>query len=269
MKLINFVAVSLALYGMFFHISQKVTEGFTLNQIRWDLPFLPSEKPIAPTPDNTLFNQKFYYLASGGQSFVFASADKKYVLKFFKNYSSWPLSWLATKKQRKKRLDKQERDFASYQLAFSELREEAALLYLHLNSTPKELPQVCLVDKLGIEHLVALDKTPFLLQKKGIPLYEHLEKLLEENNQEGVKDSLASLARLLHTRINKGIFDGDPKVHRNTGFIENIPILIDVGTLCKSRKRQTLPQMTERLSTWLEGKDPQLKIYLDHACKNL
>jgi len=57
------------------------TDGFTIASLSsehsLDYPTLGSEEAA-----RAILNQPFHYLGSGGQSFVFTSADGKYVLKF-------------------------------------------------------------------------------------------------------------------------------------------------------------------------------------------
>ena len=216
------------------------TDGFTLPKIRSNLPYheewATQDKPLEPL--EPIFQQKFTYLGSGGQSYVFASEDGNYVIKFFKHYrmrlhpliDHIPLpKKLSLKRevQRAKRLKKQNRDFGSYKLAFEHLKEETALIYIHLNHG-EDLGLVArIVDRLNIEHKLRLDDYTFLLQKKGCLAYPYLDQLEEREN----KKAIALIKELVKARCNKGIYDEDAKIHRNVGFIDGHPFFIDVGRL--------------------------------------
>jgi hypothetical protein len=233
---------------------EKETDGFRISRLSTSCHFTM----IADIPNevNAALNQKFHYLASGGQSWVFVSEDEKYVLKFFKAH-------LRSKK------GKLERDFKSCQLAYDNLKEECGLVYLHLNETTT-LKTVQVVDKLNIVHPIDLDKTDFLLQKKGVLLYEHLQKLMEEKDLTGAKEALSSLCHLIIKRSEKGIFDEDARIHCNLGFVGNQPILLDTGRLKWDEKRKNpeiyrkdLKKITLKLKIWLEQHYPELAFHLE------
>lgn len=254
------------------YFCKSKTGGFSLNKITSDLCFNPDWEINAPLPDFHIFEQKFYYLGSGGQAFAFVSSDGKYVLKFFQSYARFPRKlvkdWPLFSKKWKKEKEKTERDFKSYQLAFQELSEESALLYLHLNPTKNLIPAVIICDPLGIEHKVLLDEKQFALQMKAEPLYPYLSDLLQFKNKEKVKKALSSLLSLLKTRLKKRIYDEDAKLHRNCGFFEDRAIFIDIGRFCRSSKTQTLEDMTERLKLWLKENDPEIEKFLTDEIKN-
>lgn len=129
-------SINLALFIYAFntleHVCHKATSGFALNRIQF------SDQPIQnETVDPsilTLLDQPFDYLACGNQSYVFASKDGKYVLKFFKyinhNTPSWTSKVPLLNRFRSFRASRQERiawkinrDFQSYQIAFEKFRD--------------------------------------------------------------------------------------------------------------------------------------------------
>ncbi len=124
LKLVHFLTKTLlfvALFGLAYFLSDLATCGFTLARLRTSYNLsLPSEG----AEPYLYLKQKFYLKAQGGQSYVFISADGKYVLKFFKDM---PRPWLPLPSYQKKKIGKLKRTLKGYQLAFSRLREETGL----------------------------------------------------------------------------------------------------------------------------------------------
>lgn len=206
-----------------------------------------------PLPD--VFEQRFVYLAAGGQCFAFLSEDGKYVLKFFKH----PLKKL-------------NRDYSSYKLAMEKLPEETGLLFVHLNKTKNLEKKARIVDKLGIEHRVDLDRHDFILQKRAVMTYPHLLHLVQANDLEGAKEAIDSICALILNRCQKGIHDDDAKIHRNCGFIDNQAVIIDVGRFRPDVRRldpkvqsADLIRCTEKLKAYLEEISPELALYLEEV----
>lgn len=232
--------------------TRKCTDGFTITGIHSSYADWEVNNPTLPE----VFDQKFTYLGSGGQCFVFASEDGSYVLKFFKY---------------RKKIN---RDFASYKLAMEQLPEETGLLYVHLKKTDELQTLAKIVDKLGIEHEVDLDKVNFILQKRAELTYPHLLHLVESNDIGAAKEAIDSLCSLIKGRCQKGIHDDDAKIHRNCGFIGNRAVIIDVGRFKADPRRQDpnvqsadLIKCTEKLKCYLDEISPELATYLDEVRK--
>lgn len=257
------------------------TEGFSLARIHSNLSYKKEwEVPCEEIPD--IFHQKFTFLATGGQVYAFVSEDGKTVLKFFKHHLRRLPLWLrflplphkyAQKREatRTKREKKLLRDFQSYKLAYQLLREESGLLYVHLNKSNTLKKKAHIVDKLGIEHTINLDEVEFVLQKKAELTFPYLTKLIEEKHLAKAKKSLDSLCRLLLTLCQKGVYDEDPRIRYNIGFIEEKAMLIDVGRLKIDRQRQDpnvqktdLIKITAKLSMYLKDNCPELAEYLEN-----
>lgn len=256
------------------------TAGFTIGRIHSDFSFRP-EWEVKNPPLPKIFDQSFTYLGSGGQCYAFASQDGNYVLKFFKQHqrrvpfllkiAPLPVKWAEKReKQRKKRLWKLERDFRSYKIALETLPEESAVLYVHLNKTSYLHQKARIVDKIGIEHQIDLDGVEFILQKRATLAYTHLFNLIEDQNLEGAKEALRSICKLILDRSTKGIYDEDPNIHRNMGFIGDKAILIDVGRLKpdmrnadRSNPKEDLIKITNRLKKDLLEVSPELADYLE------
>jgi hypothetical protein len=198
-----------ALFGLAYFLTDLATWGFTVTRLRTSQPLGPSEGV-----DPYLYlQQKFYLKDQGGQSFVFISADGKYILKFFKDM---PRPWVPFSGYQKKKLGKLKRTLTGYHLAFDRLRQETGLLYLHLSPTQAPLPTV-LVDRLAIEHAIDLSSIYFILQKRATPLTDFSET------------TLSQISELLQKRASAHIADHDPRLHSNLGWIEDHPVFIDPG----------------------------------------
>lgn len=235
------------------------TDGFRISRLST---FCNGMAINPPKEIEEILAQKFHYLSSGGQAWVFVSEDQKYVVKFFKGH-------IRNKK------GKLEQDLKSCQLAFDALKEETGLVFLHLGQTATLKP-LQLVDKIGIEHSIELNKTDFLLQKKGILLYDHLQKLMDAGDPAGAKEALSSVCQLMIKRCKKGIFDEDARIHCNLGFIGKQPILLDTGRLKWDENRKNpeiyqkdLRKITLKLKIWLENHYPELCAYLEKEIKEI
>jgi hypothetical protein len=289
---------------------KKQTDGFTLLGIQSSRPYNP-KWDVHPLSSAELkeaadaLSQKFHYLSCGQQSYVFLSEDKQYVIKFFKQkiydlplFDSIPHSWLTRSQQKKiaKKRDKLHRDFTSYKLAFDELKDETALILVHLNKTDFLQKKLCIVDKLHIEHQIDLDNIEFILQKKAELVCPRLDRLVKEGKIAQARESLSSLLQLLLTRYKKGIFDSDPDFDKNFGFINDHPVQIDIGRFSKKqyvsshhlaknasyitnrRKRNKVlyysrkedpPCINERFPKWLKEHHPDLAIFFEAKFQEL
>ena len=226
--------------------------------------------------------QPYYYLGSGSQTFVFASQDGNYVVKFFKErlftpsylLNALPLPFFLHKfrdKRNWKRADKLSRDFASYKMAFEELKKETRLLLIHLNLTPLH-ETLHIRDKLGIEHRLELDKFSFILQKRAEPSYHYIQRLMHEGKTAEAKEAVKKLIFLVKQRCEKGFRDRDPDIRTNCGFVEGEAIKIDVGRLEKNEPfknaqeiREEIKTTTHRFKLWIETFHPGLMGSYDEA----
>jgi hypothetical protein len=142
---------------------EKETEGFSIRRIN-AAPPLPFTNHGNALVTKEILKQPFYYLARGGQSFVFVSEDQKYVIKFFKNS---PNAFVPLKKIPHKKISKLIRDIEGYLLAFERIPEESGLIFLKLDTENAFDQTVNLVDKLGIQHQLPLQKTLLQYRKRG------------------------------------------------------------------------------------------------------
>jgi hypothetical protein len=273
--------------GLIFYLTanfcEKKTDGFSVAFIHSDLEYNPAweTQSIASTTQaelDKIFSQQFRYLGCGGQSFVFVSENDEYVIKFFKHRNfRKPYSYLLTlplpgilELSRLRKLDKAlfkiNRDFSSYKLAYEELREESGLIYIHLNKGKQLKRSLKITDKMGIEHEIDLDRIEFIVQKRAEHLYSRINQLMASGDLKGAKQSLHAILEVIVSRCKKGIFDEDPRIHHNLGFIGSTAIFIDIGRFVRDPQR-TLPSVylndlsaiiSKRFYSWLEINHPTL-----------
>jgi hypothetical protein len=172
-----------------------------------------------------------------------------------------------------RRESKLSKDFTSYQIAYNTLREETGLLHLHLNQTPGLNLSLDLVDKLDIHHTLNLDNYSFILQKRAKPSYPTLQEWIDANQIDQAKEALSSLVSVLKMRGQKGIYDKDPDLNTNFGFIGTQSIQIDVGRFRDRLKtpsragkpaldQEELIRITDNLHQWLMERSPELDQHL-------
>jgi hypothetical protein len=192
------------------------------------------------SPLDAALSQPYTFLGQGKQMIAFASADGKYVLKFFnpmrplknrwflntkywKRYSSlkwFSREWLG-KKGRLKKL------FFRHKLAYELLKEETGLVFAHLSPSKQVCHQISVVDKKGKTHIVALENTPFILQERA----ELAAKYLGSLNPEETKKALQAMENLFEKRLSLCITDRIQTMENNYGFVNGRPIQIDVGRI--------------------------------------
>jgi hypothetical protein len=250
------------------------TDGFAVSKIQSSFPVEEgAENPAFSEEIDAALAQPFTYLGRGAQCFVFASQDGNYVLKFLHVShieASWflrhvPLPFFLQKWRAEKVLRKEQKhakDFTSYQIANSLLKDETGLLLLHLQKSKHLHKTIQLVDKLGISHKLDLDSVEFILQKKATPLFTKLEELLNAHNTDLIRTLLKDLVHLLSHRQTLGISDKDPDLLTNFGVIGLKPVQIDIGRFklasSTSSKKDELLRITDSLRNWLKQREPEL-----------
>ncbi len=255
------------------------TDGFSITKIRSKLAYHP-EWAVAPLAEedqesvNHILNQKFSYLAKGAQCHVFESADRKWVLKFMRYNHMRPPFWITAlpsfldpwrSNKIEKKWSKLYKDFASYTLAYNELHEKTGILFLHLNKTDHLNKTVTIVDKIGIEHPLNMDGMEFILQKKATLVYPAIDAWMKKGNLIAAKKGLCDLVAVLNMRFEKGIYDKDPDLNTNFGFIDGRAVQIDVGRFKHDlnpknlqMKRETIFSITDNLKQYLDRRYPEL-----------
>jgi hypothetical protein len=181
-----------------------------------------------------ILKQPFTYLDRGAQCYVFESQDRQYVIKIFQeNRCATPFSQWKKKNRRKKMLVKRngEIDFRPCFIAYSLVKEETALLYLHLLPTKDLLPRLSVQSPLGQWVSLPLDRYSFVIQKKVRPF---LESLLQASLEGKLPVYLSSFFSLLDRRLAKGIRNEDTSLSSNFGFLGDQAIEIDFGRYLQS-----------------------------------
>ncbi len=284
-KYLNFLILPLLI--ILFHFTsrfcQQKTDGFSVALIHSGLTFNPAWETVPPPPEakaelDRVFSQKFHYLGFGGQCFAFVSEDGNYVIKFFKfRLFRKPHHFLLTRPfpsvaelSRLRKLDralfKLHRDFMSYKIAYEDLREETGLLYLHLNKGSELKRTVRIIDKIGIQHKIDLDNIEFAVQRKAEPIFPRIDASMAKGDLVSAKQSLHAIVQAIVNRSEKGVFDEDPRLYNNLGFVGQKAIFIDIGRFVRvpflkdpAIYLADLKRITDKsLRPWLEDNHPQL-----------
>lgn len=254
----------------------KETDGFRIDKIHTARASLASHPLIEQARVRKILNQPFTYLGKGAQCYVFESEDKNYVVKFFRAAESEPLRILSflpfnfLKEKVAAKQEKRMRDFASYELAYTNLKEETGLIFLHLDTSSDLQKAILLVDKLNIKHKIASDRYAFALQKRADLVKTAVKGWMEKGEEKRAAGALASLVQLLSLRAKKGIYDADPNLSKNFGFVGERPIQIDCGGFSKTESRLPLHFVKGgELSYWLKDNYTALSSEFEERLKRL
>lgn len=228
--------------------------------------------------------QPYYYLGSGGQCIAFVSLDQQYVIKFFKQkklspphwLNHFPLSFLLYPLKQKKMFKTQEKQrhvYQAFKLSFDHLADETGLLFIHLNPTHHLNTSLVFTDKKGNQHHLSLDQFAFAIQKKAVLTYNALNDWVSAQNIQAAKQGIDALLALNIQLYKKGFRNRDPNFRSNFGFIEQKPMLIDVGRVVYSEEvknptsyKKELMQVVPRFRAHLALRFPEL---LDHFDQSL
>ena len=127
-----------------------------------------------------------------------------------------------------------------------------------------------IIDKIGIQHQISLDDVEFIVQKKADLVYCRINEIMANYDLVAGRKALHSILEVILSRCHKGIYDEDPRIHRNFGFLDEKSIFIDVGRFIKDPKRtqpdiykSDLQHITKRFRHYLEESHPLLVPILD------
>lgn len=243
------------------------TDGFSLSKVAC---YLPNSSDPIPLSHELNINQPFEYLTKGGQCYVFISRDKKIVLKLFRSsrLSFFSLIPSLFPNALAKEQSKLEEALNSASLAATSLCEETGLLYAHLGSQTSPLPPLKIIDKLQIKHTIDPMHTPFLLQKRAIPVKKALLTWQKQGDLESAKKGILSLIELIKTERAKGIGDSDPNLTKNFGFLGSRAMQIDVGRFGKT-SQSSLAGSKEDLQHFINAHIPDLSTFFHEAFQPL
>lgn len=267
----------LALLLFCFAIGQALhhfKDGFTPRRI------LPLSRPITENWDSEAeeaLTQPFHYLGRGRQCFAFASADGKYVLKFPRTdiYKTpfWarllPLASYRKNLEAKHKL-REEFILDSFSLSFNELKEQTALLAIHLGTSPSRGKKLILIDALGAKHTLPLETAPFILQYKKPILMQAFTAAYNQGNRQEAEKILNALLSAITERAEKSILNRDRSFLRNYGYDGQRAYQIDVGSFFKSPAltpqaayEKSLRDSVEPIQEWLTANAPDMLPHLE------
>jgi len=285
-KRIVLLLLFLAVFRLAEDFCHRKTRGFTLLRIQAES--VPGQAAVSPSePVKRILDQKFTYFADGKQSFVFLSADGQYVLKFFKRASSFPPAWTSTvpvlnwfKPFRAAKIaqneEKRKRDYEGYDVAFRRAASETGLVWVQLSNAPGTLPTIPLVDILGIEHKLDLNRAHFVLQKRATPVYQLMRQWTQNGETEKLREAIFALLDFCRARAEKGIYDDDAAFYKNFAFLEGKVVQVDPGQYQERPsfadawvQQQDTARVMRRFKRWLEWSYPELIPYVDEYAANL
>jgi hypothetical protein len=262
-----------------FHLAEKVchqqTAGFSILRVQTNAPYDPALSTPLEAPRE--LQQRFFYLASGKQCFVFASEDGKYVLKLFKHARIFPPAWTSNiplvnqfkpfrARKIAKAAEKRHRDLTGYKVAFDAFRAQSGLLYIHLNPTLAGSPTISLRDKLQIEHRIDLNQACYVLQHRADPVMPKLKEWFQERATDKIEHALMALLNLCEERASKGIYDDDAALQKNFGFLGEVPIQTDPGQFALEATSKAPTEEVARIRTnfirYLNKTSPELIPYV-------
>ena len=256
--------VSLAIFLEIKNASKGTTK-FSIKEITSKTPSHPSWSVEPCTEDlSSAFNQKFTYMASGGQCFVFLSEDRRYVLKFFRQgkFSKRTIG------NGNKGLRKKQKNFESYKIAYEKMKEETGLVFLHLVTNDGFQRQVTLIDHNKKAHTIELESFEFLLQKTASPLLPALEQMKNQGDLEAAKETIDKLFALIERRHALKVGDLDPAIATNFGLVDGRIWQFDVGRFFPLETQEHLlkelkefRKKNQIFASWLEQNYSELYPY--------
>ena len=203
-----------------------------------------------------IVSQPLCYLGKGSQAIAFASADGKYVLKFFLN-ERFHTKLRIRRPFRKAlapriRFDVLER----YAKAFEEIKEEAGLIAIHLSANTTDLPSCTLQDPKGKYHLINLNRFSFIVQKRC----DCIDKTFSKMSLEEKQKTLAALEILMQSLAKKGFYNlRDNFKDENFAILDDKALMIDVGNVIfvdtqRQHPEEEFQRVKTILQTWMKEK---------------
>ncbi|MFA6118732.1 MAG: hypothetical protein WCT85_01650 [Parachlamydiales bacterium] len=227
----------------------------------------------------SILSQNFHYLTRGRECFIFESEDKKYVIKFFDAtrynskifFPSIPLpKFLDALRQKhyNRRITKLEFNLTSAKLAFENLKDESALVYVNTSKTDIFQNDLVITNKCKKSFSLDLNDIFFILQKKCDIFYESYEKSQDDKHK---IELLYSFLEMVDTRTKKNIIDDDLGTkRRNWGLYNDKAVTIDIGRWYFDEKLKTpkgykkeMLKATKILRRYLEKNDVEKLIIVN------
>lgn len=242
---------------------KRVSCGFKLAKMHFNTPYqadLEVPSYLSNEEIQAILSQPFTYLNRGAQSYVFASEDGKYVIKFFRHHGSFS----STKKHKALTLQKIQRLFSASILAYTKAREETGVIALHLNTTKNQFPHLKAKGPIGQHLSLDLDSYLFVIQKRVGSFRESLLDAYHSSDKTVMARHIDSFVNLLHSRTSKGIRNADSSLCRNFGFLNGGALEIDFGNyLEETPSKKDLFIFAKKMRKWLSKNAPEWVPYLD------
>lgn len=234
-------------------LAKHITDGFKISSTKIDFPFHAEWEMPFDSSISAILNQPFHYIGKGSQCYVFESRDQKHVIKFFRfRDRASKLNAIAP--------------FNAAHIAYTQLKEETGIVFVHLNHTAGLFPTICCKDPVGRSHSFKLDQCRFVIQKKAIPFRVALQEAI--NDPILMQKRIDQFLDLLNARTSKGIFNADPSLFRNFGFLETRAVEIDFGNfkpLLPHSPEQEKRRYINKFRHWLQQEAPEWVAYLDQS----
>ena len=170
----------------------------------------------------------------------------------------------------------QEFNFKSCLLLYTKAKERTGILYLHLNKTKVKHKPVILIDNVGVRHVIDLDKTEFVVQKKANLLFPHIEHLSKEKNLEEAKHCVDDFFNCLLTLCKHGILDNDRSLKNNFGFTEDGAVTLDLSSFSYNEEiknpgqyKKEILNKSQRFSRFLRKHHPDLYVYSEERLSEI
>jgi hypothetical protein len=283
---------SSALFLSVERLCHKATDGFSLVRMTHPLPKEGEFQPPKLSLEEKdlllhILNQPFHYLGCGGQTYVFASEDGHYVMKFLKFHHrripfwvqalSLPKKWdLYRQEKMQRKAFRLIRTLRSYVIAYDYFKQETGMIYHHLIDTQDLKHSITFFDTLGYRYILDADHCAFILQKRGLSTDYVINQLMKEGKIQEAQDKISELIAFSIKRCQKGLKDRDFKFKSNLGFIDNQASQIDLGSLSLDNKyseprfyKAEISHAAKKFRTWLKKEHPSLLEHFDKEIEKL
>lgn len=215
--------------GKIWHFAK---DGFSIRRCHvWDF----SVSSGLSEESRSALNQTYIYLSRGHQCYAFVSEDGNYVIKIPRTDRYHTAFWLnlfpQRKQMRQKNLSRREAFLLeSFRVSYEELRDQTALLALHLGKSEDRGEKIRIVDRIGRSYEMPLHNTAFILQRKKPILMAEFQKALREGSRDRAEQMLEAFLQVIVDRAKLGILNKDPSFLRNFGFDGKSAFQIDIGS---------------------------------------
>jgi len=277
-----FLKIILCLIIIFF--SQKfyyfLSDGFRIDKIYMNPKFEAGQASRFGEMDR-VFNQPYKYLSKGCQTYVFESNDGNFVIKFVRYHRYQIPLWLkvvdiknyATKRAFYK--DKLLKDsLNSYQIASNFLKDETAIIYVHLNKTNFINKKLTIKDRFHRKYKLNLDDFGFIVQRKVDTFQKVLKR--SQHNEEKLKVLTSSFLHTTRDIYLKGFINDDYNCIKNSGYIDNKVIHADLGSFLKREKidekvvfEKEFLRYVRYFKKWAKKNAPYLITYIDEEINKM